>query len=235
MGGGKAVQKQLDTFFTQLDQGPPSPYAFLGNEPDMGVPWLYDWAGAPWKAQKIVNDVRTQIFTDDPKTSLGGNDDLGTTSAQGVFSMLGMFPEAAGSADMALNSPEFPLEIMHLGNGKSITVNAPGADSVKNFYVQNMKLNGSSWHSPYLPASAFTHGATLDVKMGSTPDKDWGAGQERRSALEHRRRAARHRLPVRPAGPGLSRRQRQGHGVRAGRRSEQHQKISVSAHRRRPA
>ncbi|MEY9862610.1 putative alpha-1,2-mannosidase [Catenulispora sp. GAS73] len=178
MGGGAAVQKQLDTFFTQLDQGPPSPYAFLGNEPDMGVPWLYDWAGAPWKAQKIVNDVRTQIFTDDPKTSLGGNDDLGTTSAQGVFSMLGMFPEAAGSADMALNSPEFPLEVVHLGNGKSITVNAPGADSVKNFYVQSMRLNGSQWHSPYLPASAFTDGATLDVKVGSTPNKSWGASKK---------------------------------------------------------
>ncbi|WP_049871675.1 GH92 family glycosyl hydrolase [Catenulispora acidiphila] len=177
MGGGQAVQKQLDTFFTQLDQGPPSPYAFLGNEPDMGVPWLYDYTGAPWKAQKIVNDVRTQIFTDDPKTSLGGNDDLGTTSAQGAFSMLGMFPEAAGSADMALNSPEFPLEIIHLANGKAITVNAPGADSVKNFYVQSMKLNGSSWHSAWLPAAAFTHGATLDVKMGSTPNKSWGAGK----------------------------------------------------------
>ena len=177
MGGGQAVTKQLDTFFTQLDQGPPSPYAFLGNEPDMGVPWLYDWTGAPWKAQKIVNDVRTQIFTDDPKTSLGGNDDLGTTSAQGVFSMLGMFPEAAGSANMALNSPEFPLEIVHLGNGKSITVSAPGADSVKNFYVQNMTLNGAPWHSPYLPASAFTNGARLNVKVGSTPNKDWGAGK----------------------------------------------------------
>jgi putative alpha-1,2-mannosidase len=178
MGGASAVQKQLDTFFTQLDQGPPSPYAFLGNEPDMGVPWLYDWAGAPWKAQKVVNDVRTQIFTDDPKTSLGGNDDLGTTSAQGVFSMLGMFPEAAGTADMALNSPEFPLEVVHLGNGKSITVNAPGADSVKNFYVQSMKLDGSSWHSAYLPASAFTNGARLDIKVGSTPNKGWGASKK---------------------------------------------------------
>ncbi len=177
MGGPAAVQKQLDTFFTQLDEGPPSPYAFVGNEPDMGVPWVYDWAGAPWKAQQTVNRLRTQIFTDDPKDSMGGNDDLGTMSSQEVYAMLGMFPAAAGSADMALNSPEFPLEIVHLGNGKSITVNAPGADSVKNFYVQNMKLNGSPWHSAYLPASAFTHGATLDIKMGSTPNKGWGAGK----------------------------------------------------------
>ena len=175
MGGGAAVQKQLDTFFTQLDQGPPSPYAFMGNEPDMAVPWLYDYAGAPWKAQKVANEVRTLILTDDPKDSLGGNDDLGTASAWGAFAMLGMFPEAAGSADLALNSPEFPLEVIHLANGKSITVNAPGADSVSNFYVQSMKLDGSPWHSPYLPASAFTNGATLDIKVGSTPDTEWGA------------------------------------------------------------
>jgi putative alpha-1,2-mannosidase len=176
MGGPAATQKQLDAFFTQLDQGPPSPYAFMGNEPDMGVPWVYDWAGAPWKAQKVANEVRTQILTDDPKDSLGGNDDLGTASAWGAFAQLGMFPEAAGSANMALNSPEFPLEIIHLGNGKSITVNAPGADSVSNYYVQNLTLNGQQWHSPYLPASAFTTGATLNFKMGSTPNTTWGAG-----------------------------------------------------------
>jgi putative alpha-1,2-mannosidase len=177
MGGGAAVQKQLDTFFTQLNQGPPSPYAFVGNEPDIGVPWLYDYAGAPWKAQQLVNRVRTQIYTDDPKDSMAGNDDLGTMSATAVFAMLGMFPEAAGAADMALNSPEFPLEVIHLANGKCITVNAPGADSVSNYYVQSMKLNGSPWQSPWLPASAFSNGARLDVQMGSTPNTGWGASK----------------------------------------------------------
>ena len=178
MGGGAAVAKQLDTFFTKLDEGPPSPYAFMGNEFEYGVPWLYDYTGTPYKAQQVVNRVRTELYTDDPKQSLGGNDDLGTTSALGAFAMLGMFPETPGSADMALNSPEFPLEIIHLANGKAITVNAPGADSAKNYYVQGMRLDGDDWTRPYLPASAFAHGARIDVRMGSTPNPHWGAGRD---------------------------------------------------------
>ncbi|GAA2022317.1 hypothetical protein GCM10009839_19620 [Catenulispora yoronensis] len=175
MGGGEAVAKQLDTFFTKLDEGPPSPYAFMGNEFDYGVPWLYDYTGTPWKAQEVLNRIRTELYTDDPKQSLGGNDDLGTTSALGAFAMLGMYPETPGTADMALNSPEFPLEIIHLANGKNITIKAPGADSVKNYYVQNLRVDGDDWTKPWLPASVFTHGARIDVRMGSTPDKHWGA------------------------------------------------------------
>ncbi|NUP54080.1 MAG: lectin [Catenulispora sp.] len=178
MGGGPAVAKQLDTFFTKLDEGPPSPYAFMGNEFDYGVPWLYDYTGTPYKAQQVLNRIRTELYTDDPKQSLGGNDDLGTTSALGAFAMLGMFPETPGTADMALNSPEFPLELIHLANGKTITINAPGADSVHNFYVQNLRLNGDDWTKPYLPASAFTHGARIDIRMGSTPNKYWGSNKE---------------------------------------------------------
>ncbi|GAA1965918.1 GH92 family glycosyl hydrolase [Catenulispora subtropica] len=177
MGGGAAVAKQLDTFFTKLDEGPPSPYAFMGNEFDYGVPWLYDYTGTPWKAQQVLNRIRTELYTDDPKQSMGGNDDLGTTSALGAFAMLGMYPETPGSADMALNSPEFPLEIIHLANGKAITINAPGADSVKNYYVQNLRVDGDDWNKPWLPASVFTHGARIDVRMGSTPNKYWGASK----------------------------------------------------------
>jgi hypothetical protein len=93
----------------------------------------------------------------------------------GVMTMLGFFPQYTGTADMVLNSPEFPLEIIHLANGKTITMNAPGASSASNYYVQNLKIDGVPWNKPWLPAAAFTTGATLGFTVGSTPNKGWGA------------------------------------------------------------
>jgi predicted alpha-1,2-mannosidase len=178
MGGKAATNQQLDTFFTDLNDGSGSPYSFWADEYEYAVPWAYDYTGEPYKTQQVVNQIRSQLYTDNPMGSEGGNDDLGAMSSMGVMTMLGMSPEYISTADMVLNSPEFPLEIIHLGNGHTITVNAPGASSASNYYVQSMKLNGSPWNRPLLPGSAFTKGATVDFTVGSKPNPDWGAAPQ---------------------------------------------------------
>jgi putative alpha-1,2-mannosidase len=47
------------------------------------------------------------------------------------------------------------------------------AQSASNFYVQNLKLNGSPYEQLSAPFSTLAQGATLDWTMGSTPS-DWG-------------------------------------------------------------
>ena len=47
MGGKQAAEQRLDTFFTKLNDGLDSPYAFMGNEPCEETPWEYIWAGDP--------------------------------------------------------------------------------------------------------------------------------------------------------------------------------------------
>lgn len=47
MGGRAKPAARLDRFFTELSAGPRRPYAYPGNEPNLGAPWLYDWLGRP--------------------------------------------------------------------------------------------------------------------------------------------------------------------------------------------
>ncbi len=58
LGGRKAVADRLDRFTEKLNEGPNDPYLWAGNEPDFGVPWLYNYIGQPWKTQHTVDRVR---------------------------------------------------------------------------------------------------------------------------------------------------------------------------------
>src|SRR5258706_12696614 len=50
LGGAAPTIARLDTYFTKLNEGPGSMYAFMGNEPDFQGPWISDFVGAPAKA-----------------------------------------------------------------------------------------------------------------------------------------------------------------------------------------
>src|SRR5262249_6732222 len=66
LGGRRVAVERLDQHLAKLNEGPTSPYAFLGNEPELGVPWLYDWLGQPWKTQRVVRRALLELFSDGP-------------------------------------------------------------------------------------------------------------------------------------------------------------------------
>ena len=66
MGGVRPATAKLDAFFTQLDAGQDKPYAWLGNEPSLGSPWVYLSLGEPWRAQEIVRRALTTLYSDTP-------------------------------------------------------------------------------------------------------------------------------------------------------------------------
>ena len=107
MGGNGNAVSRLNTFFTLLNSGPVSPYAYLGNEVSLEVPWEYDYAGAPYRTQNVVRQAVNTLFTTG-SGGLPGNDDLGETSSWYVFAALGMYPQTPGTANLALASPLFP-------------------------------------------------------------------------------------------------------------------------------
>ncbi len=172
-GGNQAWVSYLNSFFTQLNAGPSSPNAWEGNEPGLEIPWEYDYAGAPWRTQQVVRRIQTQLYSDTPGGT-AGNDDLGAMSSWFVWSALGMYPETPGTADLALGSPLFPREVIHLASGKTIDVNAPKANA-STPYVQSMTVGGKAWSKAYLPPSILTTGAALDVKLGSVPNAGWAS------------------------------------------------------------
>lgn len=169
-GGQEAVVSRLDTFFTQLNAGTRKPYAFLGDEPTLQTPWLYTFAGAPYKTQGLLRRVLNELYNPNPE-GLVGNDDLGEMSSWYMWAALGMYPEIPGRAELVLGSPLFPRAVVKTGAGKTITINARGDGP----YVTGLTVNGVATTRTWLPEGFVADGGTLDYTLSSTPDTSWGA------------------------------------------------------------
>ncbi|MEU6550020.1 GH92 family glycosyl hydrolase [Streptomyces sp. NPDC046915] len=175
MGGNGKVIPRLDEFFTELDAGPDAPHAFLGNEPSLNSPWTYVYAGAPYRTQNVVRRAVNTLWGPGPDGEVG-NDDLGTLSSWYVWSALGMYPQVPGRAELVLASPLFPAVTVHRDGGRSMRINAPGADA-DTLYVHGLKVDGVTSSRAWLPESFVRHGGTLDYTLGDTPDTTWGAAR----------------------------------------------------------
>jgi predicted alpha-1,2-mannosidase len=172
MGGRRAALQRLDHFFTRLNAGPHEPYAFLGNEPNLGTPWLYDWFGAPWKAQRVVRRALLELYRPTPG-GMPGNDDGGTMSAWWVLGALGLYPAVPGSDVLALGSPLFERATLRLGDDR-VTISAPGAARSRP-YVHALRVAGRPWSRPWLRAADLRRAGRVDVRLGARPDRRWGA------------------------------------------------------------
>jgi predicted alpha-1,2-mannosidase len=171
LGGSVTANLRLDIFFTQLNAGPGSQYAFMGNEPCEPDPWEYDYAGAPTKAQATVRRIQTQLYNN-TTSGLAGNDDAGALSSWYVFSALGIYPIVPGVGGFVIGSPLFPSATIALENGRQITIQAPHA-SVLNPYVQSLSINGVTTTSLWLAFDTVRNGATLLFDLGASASS-WG-------------------------------------------------------------
>ncbi len=173
MGGNATAITRLDEHFTQLDSGPSSPYAFMGNEPEHGAPWAYNFAGAPYKSQAVVRRILNDLYKTGPD-GLTGNDDLGATSVWYVWGALGLYPEIPGLGGFVIGSPLFPSVSITMGNGRKLTINAANAGA-NGTYIQSMKVNGTGSTSTWLPLTKLAADTTLDFTLGATPNVSWGS------------------------------------------------------------
>jgi len=183
MGGNRVVVSRLDSFFTHLNTSRKQPYNWAGNEPALGIPWEYDYAGAPWRTQEVVRRL-TALYSATPNGE-PGNDDLGALSSWYVWAALGLYPETPGRADLVLASPIFTREAITLASGRTIVVSARASSSVDR-YVQSLVVSGVSppnaachaatnqWVCPWVPASIATTGGQLDFTLGPSPNRNWG-------------------------------------------------------------
>jgi predicted alpha-1,2-mannosidase len=185
-GGPEATTKRLDAFFGELNAGPASNHAYLGNEPTLGTPWLYAWLGQPHRTQRIVRDALLTLYDASP-TGYPGNDDLGTMSAWYVLASLGLYPAVPGTDVLTLNTPLFPHARLQLAGGV-LDITAPGA-SDHTAYVDRAWLDGECRSRPWLRWSELAGGGTLDYRVATTPNKAWGADAAPPSFSSHSRPA----------------------------------------------
>jgi len=186
MGGREEFVKRLDTFFSlpYKPQGIARDITGMigqychGNEPDHHVPYLYTWAGAPWKTQEIVRKIMNLMYgSDKDGLGLAGMDDKGENCAWFVLSAMGFYTVDPARAEYILGSPLFDEVIIRVGNGKTFTVTANG-NSDENIYIQSAFLNDAPLSQPWFSHAAIADGGTLVLNMGPSPNRSWGSAAQ---------------------------------------------------------
>lgn len=192
MGGNKSFVSMLDTVFVipsyegmksrgmihemrEMQVMNMGQYAH-GNQPIQHMPYLYNYAAEPWKAQYWVRKIMDKLYLPTPD-GYCGDEDNGQTSAWYVFSSLGFYPVSPGSGEYVIGSPQFNKVTLKLENGKEIQVHAKqqGLDQV---YVNQLSWNGKAYNRNYIRYADLIKGANLEFKMSSEPNKNRGTKKE---------------------------------------------------------
>ncbi len=189
-GGREAFLNKLDSLF-EVQYGGDWKYTFLakfpdmtglignyaqGNEPSFHIPYMYDFAGEPWKAQKMLREIM-EVWYNDVPLGIPGDDDQGAMGAWYVFSAMGFYPFCPGDPYYVIGSPLFRETTIHLANGKTFIIKADGV-SVRHKYIQSAILNGKPLNKPWFTQQDIEGGGTLELRMGPRPNKVWGSSPD---------------------------------------------------------
>lgn len=188
MGGKDAMVRELDrTFAEPMGKSKWQFYATfpdqtgnigqftMANEPSLHIPYIYNYAGAPWKTQKRIRQCLDTWFRND-LMGIPGDEDGGGMTSFVVFSALGFYPVTPGFPIYNIGSPLFADIRVKLPAGKELHIIAKGC-SRENKYIQHATLNGNPWDKPWFSHDDIKDGATLVLEMGSRPNMQWGAAE----------------------------------------------------------
>lgn len=167
-GGDKAAIARLDAFMTYVNAYENLPgYMWIGNEPNLASPFLYNWTSQPYKTQAVVRRIRTNQFTTAPN-GIPGNDDLGAISGWYVWAALGLYPEILAEPGLTLTSPLFEKAVIWQGDRKLLTITAKNPAAT---YIQNASVDGKAYDSTWLPIDLSSKRApALDFTLGDKPN-----------------------------------------------------------------
>jgi len=185
LGGKEAFVKRVDALFNEpthiskwqfMGQFPDATglngMFVTGNEPSFHIPYLYNYAGQPWKTQRRIREIMDMWFDDRP-LGIPGDEDGGGLCSWYVFSAMGFYPVIPGSGEYAIGSPFFTSIKIQLPNGETFSVIAKDC-SKKNKYIQSATLNGEQLNRPFISHTDIASGGELRLVMGNRPNKEWG-------------------------------------------------------------
>ncbi|WP_426790254.1 GH92 family glycosyl hydrolase [Sphingobacterium sp. WOUb80] len=192
MGGNRSFVSMLDTVFVipsyegmksrgmihemrEMQVMNMGQYAH-GNQPIQHMPYLYNYAAEPWKAQYWVRKIMDKLYLPTPD-GYCGDEDNGQTSAWYVFSSLGFYPVSPGSGEYVIGSPQFDKVTLKLENGKKVHIQAKQQGS-KQVYVNQLSWNGKPYGRNYIRYNDLLQGANLEFKMSDVPNKSRGTKKE---------------------------------------------------------
>lgn len=186
MGGDQKFEKWMDDYFSVKNnktyQSKTSSLMigqyYHGNEPSHHSAYLYNYAGTPWKTQKMVRRILKSQYDITPD-GLAGNDDAGQMSAWYVLSAMGFYSVTPGMDYYVIGSPLFDEVTLNLENGNKFKIDAKN-NSDQNVYIQSVLLNGKAYSKSYLKHSDIMKGGTMEFVMGDKPNTSWANLKEDR-------------------------------------------------------
>jgi len=166
LGGPEAFIRKLDMFF---DGG----YYDPGNEPDIQVPYFYNYAAQPWRTQYWIRNLSLTQYGTGPN-GLPGNDDSGAMSAWYLFAVVGFYPVCHGGGPEL--KPKYILGAPQAAKIQlqNLTILATGISDV-NMYIQRATWDGAPYDRSWVyHADVAERGGILEFTMGPLPNKTWG-------------------------------------------------------------
>ena len=150
-------------------------YINHGNEVNMCTPYLFNYSGKPWLAQKWSRAILDRYYGDTPYHGWEGDEDEGQMGAWYVMSAMGFFEMDGGCSSepmLEIGSPIFGRITVELNrdyySGSTFTVETRN-NSPENIYIQKAFLNGKQLKEPRIPFSAIKEGGKLVLEMGPEP------------------------------------------------------------------
>lgn len=184
MGGKEAFIRKLDSLFTVSSNvgtdAPPDVSGLIGqyahgNEPSHHIPYLYAFAGKPYKTAERVREIM-RTFYNHTSAGLCGNEDCGQLSAWYVFSALGFYPVNPANGVYVFGSPLVKRARLKLPNGKVLEVRVKN-NSEETIYIDSVRRNGKPYSKSFITHDDLMQGGTLEFVMRSTPNESFGASE----------------------------------------------------------
>ncbi len=189
MGGREQFVRNLDQtfreplgkskyeFYAQLpDQTGNVGQFSMANEPSLHIPYLYNYAGQPWKTQKRIRQLIHEWFRND-LMGVPGDEDGGGMSAFVVFSQMGFYPVTPGVPAYNIGSPFFESITLKLANGKDLKIIAHNCNK-ENKYIRSATLNGKIWTKPWFSHDDIKNGGVLELNMSNRANLTWGSAPQ---------------------------------------------------------
>jgi len=139
-----------------------------GNQPIQHLIYVYNYSGAPWKAQMHVRDAMNKLYKPTPD-GYCGDEDNGQTSAWYVFSAMGFYSVCPGSQQYVLGAPLFKKVTLNLENGKQFIISAP-QNSDENLYIQSASLRSIPYEKNYINHADILKGGVFQFNMSNAPN-----------------------------------------------------------------
>lgn len=191
MGGDKSFINKLDTVFTMPPLFDNSYYGFTiheiremqimnmgnyahGNQPIQHMIYLYNYAGATYKAQKRIREVMDRFYSDAPD-GYCGDEDNGQTSAWYVFSALGFYPVTPAHQEYVIGVPYFKEVTLNLPSGKTVIKTTDVAQT----YIKQVERNGKPYKLNYIRYQDLLAGGLYTFHLSAKPSS-WGSSVDSR-------------------------------------------------------